>query len=135
MAVQAAGLRRLFPSGETVMSRNSVSWLGKISPSDYGRTYTIELLYKQGASPKVWVREPDLKQLAGEKLLPHVYDQKTQQLCLYLPDCGFWNSQKPVASTIMLWACLWLQYFELWLATDEWHGRGEHPHSKETAAR
>jgi hypothetical protein len=46
--------------------------------------------------------------------------------------CGFWNPANSIASTIMLWACLWLQYFELWLVTDEWHGRGEHPDSKES---
>jgi len=135
MAIQAAGLRRLFPKGETAMRQNSVSWLGGLAPSDYGRTYTIEMIYKRGDSPKVWVREPNLKELAGEKLLPHVYDQKTQQLCLFLPGCGLWSSEKSIASTIMLWAFLWLQYFELWLITGEWHGRGEHPHSKETISQ
>jgi hypothetical protein len=134
MAVQAAGLRRLFPSGETIMNRNSVSWFGEIATDDYGRTYIVELIYKQGALPKVWVREPNLKQLAGERLLPHVYDQKTQELCLFLPGCGLWSPEKSIASTIMLWAWLWLQYFELWLVTNEWHGRGEHPHPKEIAA-
>jgi len=130
MAIQAAGLRRLFPEGAIGMKQNSVSWLGKLTPNEYGRTYTIEMFYQRGDSPKVWVREPNLKELAGEKSLPHVYDQKTQQLCLYLPGCGFWNHEKSIASTIMLWAFLWLQYFELWLVTDEWHGRGAHLHDK-----
>jgi len=134
MAIQAAGLCRLFPLGKTVLGRNSVSWFGKITPNNYSRTYTVELFYKRGTVPRVWVREPDLKQLAGEKRLPHVCDQKTQELCLYLPGCGFWSSEKSIASTIMLWTCLWLQYFELWLVTDDWHGRGEHPHPQEAAA-
>ena len=109
------------------MHHNSVSWRGNIAPHDYGRTYSVEMVYRRGTTPKVWVRGPDLKLLANERRLPHMYDQKAQELCLYLPGCGFWTISKPVASTIMLWACLWLFYFELWLVTNEWHGRGVHP--------
>ena len=127
MAVQADGLRRLFPFGKTAMNHNCVSWHGEIVPDEYGRTYTIELRYKRGSYPKIWVRNPDLKKLADGRRLPHVYSQELQELCLYLPGCGFWTVEKPVASTIMFWACLWLYYFELWLITNEWHGRGVHP--------
>src|SRR5271156_1398763 len=134
MAVQAAGLRRLFPFGKTSANRRAVSWFGQIAPHEYGRTYTVELLYKRNDHPKVWVREPDLRQLAGDRPLPHVYDQKMQELCLYVPGRGFWGDEKPVASTIMLWACLWLYYFEFWLVTNEWHGRGEHPQTQKIAA-
>lgn len=134
MAVQAAGLRRLFPFGKTSANRRCVSWFGQIAPHEYGRAYTLELLYKRNVPPIVWVRVPDLKELAGPRPLPHVYDQKTQELCLYLPGRGFWGDEKPVASTIMLWACLWLYYFELWLITNEWHGRGEHPQPEKIAA-
>lgn len=131
MAVQALWLRKLFPEGKTAMSRNSVSWRGKVSPGDYTRTYSIQMLYKQDSSPEVWVCDPNLKELAGDRRLPHVYDEKTQLLCLYLPNCGFWSHDKVLAQTVLPWACLWLHYFELWLVTNEWHGRGEHPHSKQ----
>lgn len=134
MAIQAGGLQNLFPFGKTSMNHNFVSWFGQIIPHEYGRTYTIEMRYRKNGTPRVWVREPDLKQLANGRRLPHVYDQGTQELCLYLPGCGFWGTEKSVASTIMLWACLWLFYFELWLITDEWHGHGVHPESKNTAA-
>lgn len=133
MAIQAAGLRSLFPQGKTVLGRSSVSWIGKITTNDYGRNYTVELRYKQGSLPQIWVREPDLELLAGDKQLPHVYPE-TGELCLYLPGCGFWGADKSVAFTIMQWASLWLHYFELWLVTDEWHGHGEHPHPKKNAA-
>jgi hypothetical protein len=134
MAIQAAGLRGLFPQGNTAMGRNSISWIGKIATNDYGRSYTLEMRYKQGAVPQVWVREPNLKLLAGDRRLPHVYNQDTQELCLYLPDCGFWSAEKLVAFTIMQWVSLWLHYFELWLATNEWHGYGEHPRPRKVAA-
>jgi len=51
MAIQAAGLRGLFPQGNTAMGRNSISWIGKIATNDYGRSYTLEMRYKQGAVP------------------------------------------------------------------------------------
>lgn len=130
MAVQALWLHKLFPEGKTATGRNSVSWRGNISPGDYARTYSIEMLYKQDSSPKVWVREPNLKELAGGRPLPHVYNSDDQLLCLYLPNCGFWSDDKLLAQTILPWTCLWLHYFELWLVTNEWHGRGEHPRSK-----
>lgn len=134
MAVQAAGLRNLFPWGKISVNRRCVSWLGKVTPHEYARTYTLELFYKKNEVPKVWVREPDLIALANGRRLPHTYDQETQRLCLYLPDCGFWTDKKPVASTVMLWACLWLFYFELWLVTGEWHGQGVHPDPEKLAA-
>jgi hypothetical protein len=131
MAVQAMWLRSLFPDGKTAINRNSISWRGDICPGDYARTYSIELLYKQNSLPDVWVRKPNLKELAGGRSLPHVYDSDAQLLCLYLPDCGFWSANKLLAHTILPWACLWLHYFELWLVTNEWHGPGEHPRSKD----
>jgi hypothetical protein len=133
MAIQAAGLRGLFPQGQTASSHNAVSWLGEIRPTDYGRIYTVELKYKRGSLPHVWVREPNLHLLAGERELPHVYPE-TEELCLYFPGCGFWTPAKPIAFTIMQWASLWLNYFELWLVTNEWHGQGEHPRPKKMAA-
>jgi hypothetical protein len=133
MAIQAAGLRSLFPQGKTVLSRSSVAWIGKIATNDYGRNYMLELRYKQGSVPQVWVREPDLHLLAGDRRLPHIYE-KTGELCLYLPGCRFWVAEKSVAFTIMQWASLWLHYFELWLVTNEWHGHGEHPRLKKIAA-
>jgi len=133
MAIQAAGMQKLFPQGRTILRMNSISWAGKITPTDYARSYTVELRYKMGSQPQVWVREPNLQLLAGERKLPHVYSD-TGELCLYLPGCGFWTSQKSVAVTIMQWASLWLYYFELWLVTNEWHGHGEHPRPKKMAA-
>ena len=32
-----------------------------------------------------------------------------------------------IADTIVPWACEWLLHYEIWLATGEWHGGGEHP--------
>lgn len=125
--IQVAGLKDQFPFGETTWAKNRVRWYGKISPNEFAREYTVEMVYQIGDSPSVWVREPDLKILAGGRPLPHVYDSDTQKLCLYLPGGNYWGPEKSIAATIMPWACLWLHYFELWLITGIWHGKGEHP--------
>ncbi len=130
IAVQVAGLHRLFPFGQTSWSRRHVRWHGEISPGEFSRTYTVEMFYELGSSPQVWVRKPNLEELAGERTLPHLYDYEAQELCLYVPGCGFWTPAKSIASTVMLWACLWLRLFELWLVTDVWHARGIHPRPK-----
>jgi hypothetical protein len=128
--VQALWLRKFFPVGKTSLGRNAVFWRGKISPSDYARTYLIEVSYKLGFHPEIRVLEPSLGALAGDNSLPHVYDPDAQLLCLYLPGCGFWTEGKILARTVLPWACLWLYYFELWLVTGIWHGRGEHPQAR-----
>jgi hypothetical protein len=127
MAQQAAGLVRLFPFGTVRHDRHRLSWTGVVAPSEFSRDYTLELIYERRKSPEIWVRNPNLRELAGGRKLPHVYDQQAQKLCLYVPGVGFWTPCKSIASTVMLWACLWLYYFELWLVTDIWHGRGIHP--------
>jgi len=59
----------------------------------------------------VFVDDPDLTIIAAGRRLPHVYEQKTSRLCLYLPRAHEWAN------------C----YFEEWLISDEWKGGGEHP--------
>lgn len=29
--------------------------------------------------------------------------------------------------TVIPWTSEWLLHYEVWLATGDWHGRGEHP--------
>jgi len=122
-----AGLRSFFPHGTTTWGRDFVNWKGRLSPSDCGRSYGIELNYHLFHQPKVWVRNPNLHEFAGGKPLPHVYDQNVQQLCLYVPGRGYWKPSRSLAVTIVPWTCLWLYYFELWLVTEDFAGKGEHP--------
>jgi hypothetical protein len=104
-------------------------------PSEFARDYNVEVEYTIGTAPNVWVRAPNLHELSGGRELPHVYDQKAQRLCLYLPGCGFWHPALALARTIIPWTALWLYNFELWLVTDVWHTRGEHPTSRRPTRR
>jgi hypothetical protein len=62
--------------------------------------------------------------LPPRRALPHVYPLNT--LCLFLGNRE-WHESIPIADTLVPWASEWLLYYELWLATGEWLGGGEHP--------
>lgn len=127
MSAQELGLRRHFPNGVTMAQRDEIAWRGELSPDEYGRTYEIEMRYRRDDKPNVWVRAPELRPLTGGRRLPHVYDQKTQKLCLYVPQCGYWSPDRALSQTILPWTCYWLRLFEIWILTGIWHERGVHP--------
>jgi hypothetical protein len=128
---QSIGLRQRFPFGVTTWNRRGVRWCGNISPSEFGRRYLVEMQYSIGESPDVWVLNPNLKELADDRSLPHVYDEKSQRLCLYLPGVGLWLPSMALARTILPWASHWLYNFEIWLVTSVWHAEGVHLPAKQ----
>jgi len=93
--LQVADLRRCFTFGELNWDRRRLVWRGDISPDEFSRVYSITLSYRLGSSPEVFVRQPNLKDLAGGRDLPHVYNQETQQLCPFRP----WNKVLDTAQT------------------------------------
>jgi hypothetical protein len=64
---------------------------------------------------------------------PHKFDideeKKMVRLCLYRYQ--EFNSYKYLSKTIIPWTVEWLYFYELWLATGEWCGGGEHPREGE----
>lgn len=96
-------------------------------PTALSREYHLQLTYHYNDIPKLYVLEPDLVLLSGDKPIPHVYEQKPTRLCLYLPGAGEWLPSMFIDKTLVPWSYLWLFYFEDWLATGEWKGGGIHP--------
>lgn len=111
-------------SGE--VSRRKLTWTTRVQPTPLARDYTVRLILKEGETPDVFVDNPSLTELAGDREIPHVY-LNPLRLCLYLPGTGEWHGSKRLDQTIIPWTYLWLFYFEDWLATDDWKGGGEHP--------
>jgi hypothetical protein len=85
--------------------------------------------------PSVFVDLADLHPLADGRNLPHVYQQKPPQLCLYLPRTYDWEPWMRIDQTLVPWTSLWLFYFEEWLSSDDWKGGGEHPGRKKRRLR
>jgi len=113
--------------GQGILNRGKLTWEFSVRPTPLSRKYQLRINYKQGDTPKVFVDKPDLTSLAKGEDIPHVYQQKPTQLCLYLPGTGEWSSEQWIFKTIVPWSVLWLYFFEDWLATGEWKGGGKHP--------
>ena len=112
--------------GRGLVQKGELIWDFDARPSPLGRLYRLRIRAKGFGSPCVTVLSPNLSELAEARPLPHVYSQKPARLCLHFPQHDEWSCEKPIAETIVPWAYLWLEYFEHWLATDEWHGGGKH---------
>ncbi|RWB71518.1 MAG: hypothetical protein EOQ50_21625 [Mesorhizobium sp.] len=104
-----------------------ITWRYSASPSPLSRAYGIRIDFKQGGVPGIFVEAPDLHVLAGERRIPHLYQQTPPRLCLYLPRIFEWQSWMRLDLTIVPWTALWLFYFEEWLVSDDWKGGGMHP--------
>ena len=104
-----------------------LSWSFQVAPTPFSRSYGARIDYRHGASPHVYIDDPDLAVLADGRRLPHVYEQSPTRLCLYLPGSGQWADWMRLDQTVVPWAILWLLYFEQWLVSDQWMGGGQHP--------
>lgn len=128
VAQQLMGLRRACPDGHgSIIHVGELQWDYETQPTPISRIYKIRIRYRLEKSPKIFVISPNLRDLADERKIPHLYDQALQRLCLYLPRTGEWSTTKWLADTVIPWVNLWLYYFEDWLQTNEWRGGGEHP--------
>lgn len=115
----------LCPRFKGFMKPSCVTWTGSIQPTELSTLYIIEIRYVLGLRPKVFVRDPLLCRRNGTEKIPHRFLDK--DLCLYQPRYREWLATMFIADTIVPWTALWLYYYEVWHATGEWLGGGEHP--------
>lgn len=119
-------------TGDGKVRNGTMDWTYEAQSSPLGRTYTVEIQFKAGSSPYIFVRKPDIQFLAGDRDLPHVYHDPLR-LCLYQPAKQQWNSKLRIDRTIIPWTALWLYYFEEWLESNDWKGEGEHPNLNDSS--
>lgn len=119
LAHQALVLRQLVPEGTIRLRPGLLTWIGWVQPTAQTNAYQLRIDIKSGRRPSVRVLAPALKP-TDDGLLPHVYDDGT--LCLTRP--GEWSPTQYITETFLPWACEWLTFYELWLATGLWHGEG-----------
>ncbi len=113
-----------------------MTWVGKVRPGPLSKEYTIKVVYRLRARPRVYVLSPTLMS-DEEGELPHVYRERTGRtnLCLYFPKFQQWTPSMAIADTIVPWASLWLLYYEHWRATGTWLGGGVHPQRRKREKR
>tara|TARA_R110002051_G_scaffold114925_5_gene187893 strand:+ start:7474 stop:7953 length:480 start_codon:yes stop_codon:yes gene_type:complete len=110
---------------------NSFQIVLELQPTDISEKYRIMVIYKQNIQVQVFVINKKLEIAANRTKLPHVYDSKRQQLCLYSPKRNEWNGFNYIVDTIIPWASEWLYYYELWLPEGKWYGGGHDEYPNE----
>jgi hypothetical protein len=70
---------------------------------------------------------------------PHVYSwghpPATPALCIFDPAQREWGPEEYIVDKIIPWTVKWLLFYEDWLDTGEWQGRGRHPEVAPEARR
>ncbi len=129
---QKVALKSAYHDSKCDYNKKHLMWNGKIKPTPLSKEYTVVITYELWKSPKVWVIGDELERL-DDSDFPHKYDvdseNKMARICLYRYQ--EFTPYKLLADTIVPWTIEWLYYYELWLATGEWLGGGEHPRLNE----
>jgi hypothetical protein len=120
-AQQAFALHARFPDAKGTVKAGRLVWIGLLQPTPLSRSYRVEITFRAGQSPRVRILE-SLETREGRSL-PHVYSDGT--LCLHEP--GDWADRMFIADSTVPWTAEWLANYEMWLATEDWHGGGEWP--------
>jgi hypothetical protein len=119
--VEMARLRRHFPTfacriaGDRLQSRGTLH-------TDTDSAYRVELTYRAGSSPKIWVTKPRI--LHGGA--PHMY--RDNSLCLFDWREEPWHHRMHLHETIIPWTAEWLVFYEIYLLTGKWLGKSA-PHT------
>jgi hypothetical protein len=127
LAQQAHAIKARYPDWEVQFDAVDLVATGKLRPTSRSEEYTVEISLgiRKGRTIQVRILNPRLvPNNSGEKI-PHMYSQTS--LCLYMPKYSEFKRTDYVSETILPWTSLWLYYYELWHATGEWLGGGEHP--------
>ena len=94
-----------------------------ITPSENSATYKVRISYRIGGSPTALLLSPKLEKRDG-KYPHHIYgidNAGRAILCVYCPDQDEWNSSMSIATSFIPWVSTWLNTYEYWLITGEWH--------------
>lgn len=113
-------MRAAFPSfAHQIGSNSTVTWKGLLQPNPCSPGYRIQVEYRLSKAPRVFVLNPVLPTNT-----PHRWPDKS--LCLYWYKEWRWRDTESIPETIMVWAALWLEYYEIWKELGAWLGPSSH---------
>lgn len=131
MPQQIGRMKELYPDFLRIRWRlERIRWEGDLQPSDTSARCKIAVDYHFRRWPIVTVLSPALVRHDNGLPIPHRFADGS--LCLYLTKSGEWTPSMYIAETTIPWAAHWLFHYEVWHATGEWMGGGEHPKIKES---
>lgn len=111
------------------ISHNQHNLILHITPTEVSRTYCVKIELSQNKAPKVYVLSPNLADENKDKCPPHIYSLEKGIICLFLPrEISVYENY----SKIVPWISEWLMFYESWVITGNWYGRG-HRFEEETS--
>ena len=94
-----------------------------ITPSENSDTYRVEISYRYGYYPKAKLLSHKLEQRQG-KYPHHIFgidENGHARLCVFHHDSNEWNGNMLISQSFIPWVSTWLNAYEFWLITGEWH--------------
>ncbi len=130
LAQQGCRLRAVQPNSTLHFDQagNRLIWIGHLQPTALSDRYRVRIDVRRSKRmiPNVYVEAPKLEDRHNGKV-PHLYDRKRAELCLWHPERGEWTARMWIVDSVLPWASEWLFFYEIWRATGGWLGGGEHP--------
>lgn len=121
---QLSSIRKTYSNIESyTKTNNSFSCIMNITPSENSDTYKVEISYQSGYYPKAKLLSHKLEERNG-KLPHHTYGcdkEGCARLCVFHQKSGEWNSKMLISQSFIPWVSTWLNAYEFWLITGEWH--------------
>ena len=94
--------------------------------------YLIRIDYSEKEEPRVFMVSPKIDMSSSAEI--HTYGMKYHpsykcclpMLCLTYYPVDKWNYSIPLIQSFIPWAIEWTEFYEIWLLTGKWYGRGTH---------
>ena len=119
---QLSSIQKTYSNIEScTKNNNGFSCIMNITPSEHSDTYKVEISYQSGCCPKAKLLSHKLEERNGK--LPHpilgVDNDGHAELGVCHPN--EWNSKMLISHSYIPWVSTWLNAYEFWLITGEWH--------------
>ena len=117
-----------------IVHRNKYSFGVEISVRE-GR-YVLRLDYEEQDLPRVYLVSPEIEVDNWEEIhtfnkqYHRDYKKKLPMLCLTHYQTDKWSTSTPLVGSYIPWAIEWTEFYELWLLTGKWYGKGIHTREK-----
>lgn len=121
---QLSSIRKTYSNIESyTRTKNSFTCVLNITPSENSDTYKVEISYKADHFPRAKLLSHKLEERDGE-FPHHIYGfdkNGCARLCVFYPGNKEWNSNMLISESFIPWVSTWLNAYEFWLITGEWH--------------
>lgn len=117
---QKAWFREYLPLFACSVVENELTCRGTLQPTPLSQIYSAVIFYIAGSRPRVFLPGRQLMRRDPDVAIPHTYSD-TEPCLFYRSE---WRSDMKIATSIVSWLVLWLDYYEIWRVSGEWLGGG-----------